>query len=115
MITEGPASDLPVAVTVPDGIYAVAAGVRPLGWLWRLPGLFGRAHEALRSDDAEHYVPLGQADAVARRLEIRVPAGVGEDQRIVNLRLTPLGASTKDAPTVDLEHQERLRTLGYVE
>jgi hypothetical protein len=106
---------LTVTVTVPDGRYEVAAGVRPLGWLWRLPGLFGRAREALRSATAETFVPLGDAHAASRRLEIRVPAAVGEGQRIVNLRVTPLGAGVKDAPTIDHEHQERLRTLGYVE
>jgi hypothetical protein len=44
-----------------------------------------------------------------------VPPEVGASQRIVNLRLTPRGAGAKNAPTVDREHEERLRTLGYVE
>jgi hypothetical protein len=115
VIVEGQASDLAVSVTVPDGTYDVAAGVRPLGWLWRLPGMFDRAHEALRSDLADVFVPLGEHQAVARRLEVRLPAATGQGQRIVNLRLTPRGAGEKYAPTVDREHEERLRTLGYVE
>jgi hypothetical protein len=60
-------------------------------------------------------VALGKHEATGRRLTIDLPAAAGIDQRIVNLRLTPVGARTKDAPAIDEEHHERLRTLGYVE
>ncbi|HWP65221.1 MAG TPA: sulfatase [Candidatus Limnocylindria bacterium] len=115
LVLHGQADPLTVTVTVPDGIYEVAAGVRPLGWLWRVPGLFDRATEALRDDDAERFVALGEAVASGRRLRVTVPPSVGDAQRIVNLRLTPRGAPEKAAPAVDREHEERLRTLGYIE
>jgi len=115
VVLDGQANALTATLTVPDGTYEVAAGVRPLGWLWRLPGLFGRAEQALHDEHAESFVALGEARASSRRLEIVVPFTVGMGQRIVNLRLTPLGAGVKDAPVIDREHQERLRTLGYVE
>jgi arylsulfatase len=115
VVAEGPAAALGVTVTVPDGAYDVAAGVRPLGWLWRWPGLFSRALEALHGEDAESFVEIGRLVASHRTLAFRVPVDVATNQRIVNLRLTPAGADTKDAPAIDAEHHERLRTLGYVE
>jgi hypothetical protein len=115
VVIEGDARPLEVTVTVPDGIYEVAAGIRPLGWLWRVPGLFERADNALHDEEADTFVPLGEATAVGRRLHVTVPPEVGASQRIVNLRLTPRGAGPKNAPAVDREHEERLRTLGYVE
>jgi arylsulfatase A-like enzyme len=115
VVAEPPAAALSVTVTVPDGAYDVAAGVRPLGWLWRMPGLFFRAREALHGADAESFVDLGRLVASHRRLTLRIPADVATNQRVVNLRLTPVGAGTKDAPAIDAEHHERLRTLGYVE
>lgn len=115
VVMHGSPPALRITLTVPDGTYAAAAGVRPLGWLWRVPGLFDRALEALRGDRAERFVPLGEAQASGRRLQLEVPPAAAEGQRIVNLRLTPVGARPKAAPTIDREHEERLRTLGYVE
>jgi choline-sulfatase len=115
VVTAGDAKPLALSVTVPDGRYDVAAGVRPLGRWWRLPGMFGRARDALHDEDASAFVALGKHEATGRRLTIDLPAAAGIDQRIVNLRLTPVGARTKDAPAIDEEHHERLRTLGYVE
>jgi arylsulfatase len=115
VVTDGVPPALRVTLTVPDGTYAVAVGVRPLGWLWRIPGLFDRALDGLHGDRAERFVPLGEAQASGRRLRVEVPPSAAEGQRIVNLRLTPIGAQPKAAPTIDREHEERLRTLGYVE
>jgi arylsulfatase A-like enzyme len=115
VVADGDARPLEVTVTVPDGVYEVDAGVLPLGWLWRVPGLFERADGALHDEEAAKFAPLGEVTAVGRRLRVTVPAAVGASQRIVNLRLTPRGAGTKNAPSVDREHEERLRTLGYVE
>ena len=104
-----------MTVAAPDGAYAVAVGVRPLGWLWRVPGFFSHADDALHDMEPAAFVPLGGAVAQGRRLRVQIPASAGQNQRIVTLRLTPQGAGTKAAPTVDEEQRERLRTLGYVE
>jgi arylsulfatase A-like enzyme len=115
LVLDGPAEALTVTLTVPDGTYEVAAGVRPLGWLWCLPGMFERAEEALHDENAESFVSLGEARASSRHLEVVVPSSAARGQRIVNLRLTPVGAGEKTAPAIDREHEERLRTLGYIE
>jgi len=115
IVVESPAEPLLLTMTVPDGAYDVAAGVRPLGWLWRVPGLSSWAAEALHGGEAASFVELGRLFATNRTLAVRLPVDVAMNRRVVNLRLIPAGAGPKDAPAIDAEHHERLRTLGYVE
>jgi arylsulfatase A-like enzyme len=113
-----PAPPLPVAVTVPDGTYEVAAGVVRVHRLaLRTPLLRLLVPNGLHPLTAARFLPLGTGRAEERRLELRLPPGAGEQYRIVALQLTPRAPITDTMPSFRLDdgHVERLRTLGYVD
>jgi arylsulfatase len=109
---------LPVAVDVPDGAYEVDVAARqttPEPWFFG----FGRwRRRSFLPETPAAFVPLGTLRATAGRLSVAIPPGAGRRHHLLGLRLTPPGATApkRAAPTpAEIEQEERLRALGYVQ
>lgn len=119
VLEPGGGRPLEIAVTVPDGVYRVDAGVVPIGkppWLFGFDAWLRRAF--LNSEPTE-FVSLGDMEAADRQLQLRLPEALGRQQRLVSLRLTPPGAAPAtdedDVLRAEPDYRERLRALGYVQ